>query len=357
MSILTRRMKVSGYFKVTSFLVLAFASCAAYAGTCAPDTSAILPPVVAIATLNGSVTVGRDIPVGATIYQATFNRQPQQYAVSCQAGITSRQREYVTLPHPKSSYVDPNFGPNVYETGVPGVGVVVWYAGKAVPTQDTFTTAPGVGQFINISQWFDVSFIKTGPVSAGQIRASDLPLFDYTVGDNRLLIEQARFTGAVNFVARTCTTPDVNINLGDFTLDVLKGVGTTTSEVEVPIDLLNCPAFFGKFRRDRTTETGVSTSITANTIDYRVDPTSTVLVPAAGVVALKPGGATGIGVQVKDTNKAPLPFGTLRRPNVALTQVDGASYRISLWANYYQVSANPTPGKADATVTMTLVYQ
>jgi len=355
MSILTRGAKASGYFKIAFLLALGFASNAAYAVNCYPDPSN--PPLVATATLNGSITPGRDLPLGSVIYQATFNGSPDKYSSRCDFGTATYKREFAVLPHPKSSYVDLNFGSNVYETNVAGVGVVVWYANRPLPTTDDFESSPTGANVVLVNRWFDVSFIKTGPIGAGRISASDIPWFNFTIGDSRLLIEQGRFAGGVNIVASTCTTPDVNVNLGDFTLDVLTGVGSTTPEVEVPVNLLNCPAFFGKFRRDRTTGTGVSTSITANTIDYRVDPTSTVLVPSAGVVALKSGGATGIGVQVKDTNKAPLPFGTLRRPNLALTQVDGASYRISLWANYYQVSANPTPGKADATVTMTLVYQ
>lgn len=360
MPILTRRAKASGYFKVAFLLALGFASNAAYAVNCYPDTTGANPPLVATATLAGSITPGRDIPDGTVIYQATFNGSPTYYYSRCDYGTTTYQREFnLPTPHPKSTFdAGGTFGQNVYETNVPGVGVVVWWAGQPVPTVQPFLSSPDGANVAGPNRWFDVSFIKIGPIGAGRITAADIPWFNFTIGDNRLLIEQGRFTGGVNIVARTCTTPDVNVHLGDFTLDVLKGVGSTTPEVEVPIVLRNCPAFFGKFHRDRTTDTGVTRTRTdENIIEYQIDPTSAVLVSGAGVVALKSGGARGMGVQVKDTNKAPLTFGRLYNPGLALTTVDGADYRISLWANYYQVFGTTTPGRADATVTMTLVYQ
>jgi len=336
-------------------LCLAGASASAKAASCTytPETPR---PIIREVQLGGSITVGRDRQVGDEIYRATLNTVAQA-RLNCPLGAHKAVRQYVTSPGTPSSYTHPRYGA-VYPTSVPGIGYAIWYGGQNGPQLPQSVDYPGGADYLfNIA--YDVSFFKIGNVTPGVINGAQLASIEgRMMGDSNIQAFVGRIIGSLNIVARTCTTPDVNVKLGDFRLDVLKGVGSTTPEVEVPIDLKNCPAFFGQYRRDLTNDSGVNIGVpTLNTIDYRVDPTSTVLVPAAGVVALTSGGATGIGVQLKNTNKSPVTFGNQYRPNLTLTQVDGANYRISLWANYYQVSATTTPGKANATVTMTLIYQ
>ncbi len=124
----------------------------------------------------------------------------------------------------------------------------------------------------------------------------------------------------------------------------LTGIGSTTANwVDVPIALNNCPAFFGAFRGATTNDSGVTQRSTANQIAYRVDPVTSVVNPAQGVMALQPDGmnptAQGIGIQLADAGNNPVSYGTARASGLALNQVDGASYTIPLKARYYQTEA------------------
>ena len=122
-------------------------------------------PLVNIANLNGSVTVGPDVPVGTEIFRATYNAGPANQVI-CSPGRIDRIRQYTALPYRASSYVHPNYG-TVYETNVPGVGVVVWFNGSGFPivTEGETNLPPPTGFVLWPSQSYDVSLIKIGPIS------------------------------------------------------------------------------------------------------------------------------------------------------------------------------------------------
>ncbi|MGO4555945.1 hypothetical protein AB4Y84_17295, partial [Stenotrophomonas sp. 2YAF22] len=71
-------------------------------------------PLVNIANLNGSITVGPDVPVGTEIFRATYYAGPTNQ-IRCSPGRIDRIRQYTSLPYRASSYVHPNYG-TVYET-------------------------------------------------------------------------------------------------------------------------------------------------------------------------------------------------------------------------------------------------
>ena len=342
--------------RIALLLLATLSPWAARAGVCTFDAGQNVS-TTNVVNLTGSITVGRDVPVGTEIYRGSFHGTPTVLHIICGAGNNDRARRFISLPHPRSSYVHPTYGSNVYETGVPGVGVVVWVGGRAVPIVDVVNTPPGTAYLIAAQRWFDFSLIKTGPVAGGTVRGADIPPFDYRIGDNQLLIQAGRFTGALNIVAQTCVTPNVTQPLGNFTLDALKGVGTTTPTVEVDVALNQCPAFFGQRRNDVNNEPGApGLSVTPNAINFQIDPTGAVLDAARGVIALSAGGATGMGVQILDRNGNPVAFGRKLPSNLVLNTLSGGSYTLKLGARYYQVNATTTPGAANASVTMTLEY-
>jgi type 1 fimbria pilin len=330
----------------------------AYAGTCAyaPEAPTFLP---AITSLAGNITVGRDVPVGTEVYRATFNTN-RLARISCQPGTYTRTRRYLSNPWPLSSYVHPTYGNRVYQTSVPGIGAVIWVGGNALPTTNTDIFA--IVTNLTAATAFDVSLIKTGPVGAGTIRGSDLPTFEYAeIGNNTIRMLLGSFTGSINVVSRTCTTPDVPVALGTHYTSELKGVGTTTSAwVDVPVALNNCPAFFGVFRGALTNDSGVTQRSTANAISYRVDPVTSVVNAAQGVMALQPLAgtttATGIGIQMANAANSPVSYGTTVNSGLALNQTNGSNYTIPLKARYYQTAATPTAGQANGAATITLIY-
>jgi type 1 fimbria pilin len=361
----TDRLRPSGLARWTRRMLtallglLALVALPAHAGVCTylPGTPTFF---TAVSNIVGSVTVGRDVPVGAVIYQATFHGTSPE-GVTCTAGTYTSTRRYVSLPHPLSSYVDPKYGNRVYETSVPGIGAVVWYSGNAFPyTFGPYTTTNTTN--VGTAAAFDISLIKIGPVGAGTIRGSDLPTFEYVqFGDNTLRMELGSFSGAINIVSRTCTTPDVTVNMGTHYTKELTGIGSSTDKwIDVPISLNNCPAFFGAFRGAITDNNGVAERSTPNQISNRVDPVTSVVNPAQGVMALQPDGvnptAQGIGIQLVDAGDNPVSYGNMRASGLALNQVDGSSYTISLKARYYQTEATTAAGQANGAATVTLIY-
>lgn len=345
-------------FMVACCLGMAFFANSARAGTCryvAPSTNYLTLSL----PLTGSVTAGRDIPVGAEIYRARM-LNTSLLTVGCEIGSYDWVFRILTAPQPLSSYVHPVYGRNVYETGVPGVGAVLWASASiGIPGKvETYVvTTPNTTRLVNFHSYY-VSLIKTGNISAGTVSGANLPTFEYvSVGDNTLRIQYGLAVGSVNIVASTCTTPDVSVNLGSHRLDELGGVGTSTSLVDVPIQLTNCPAFFGS-ANVVSNNGSVSRTQTNNIISLLVAPTTSILDAANGVMALQAGGATGMGIQL--INKAtmqPLRYGAKWPSGLALTQTANASYLISLQARYYQTSAVTTPGQANGSATVTLYYE
>ena len=319
-------------------------------------------PLVNVANLNGSITVGPDVPVGTEIYNTTYYAGPTN-SVACTKGDMSRSYRYVTLPFPKSAYVSPRFGDNVYDTNVPGIGVVVWYNGRPFPSSitDAFN-----GDNVNVfspAQAYDVSLIKTGPVAAGTLTGASLPTFEYRMDgvNSGVVLWSGRVQGSLNIVSRTCTTQDVTVDLGIHQLSEIPAVGSTTPWVDVPVVLSNCPAFFGKWRRWPTTGTvQTETGRTSNQIRYRVDPVTRVTDAGQSVMALQDDGvnttATGLGIQIGTANEDSVRFGTLRDSGLTLSETNNASYTIALRARYMRQAALAGAGQANGAVTITLEY-
>lgn len=338
----------------------------ALSGTCALTPG--FQPYTINMPLSGSVTVGRDLPIGRVIYRQMFTTTTPHVSVTCQPGDYVLRSEITSPPYPLSSYVSPNFGAKVYNTNIPGIGVAFTSSDNsnwAFPIDNnarTYTSTTTIGNTPGI--WGYLILIKTAnTVGSGTITSASLPTGRTSmVGSNLTPMHYITFSGSVNVVARTCTTPDVSVPLGNHVLNEISGAGSTTSWVSVPVRLNNCPAFFGR-TDNMTYDTGQTdrSLLFSNTIQYRVDPTTAIVNAAQSVMALKPDGvnptATNIGIQMGDPSGNPVGFGTAKDSGLALTQTDGASYTINLRARYYQTAANPTAGQANGAATITLTYQ
>jgi len=316
-----------------------------------------------IVNLAGSITVGPDVPVGAEIYRATYNPGPTN-EFACTDGPADRIRQYTSRPYGASGYVHPQYG-TVYNTNVPGVGVAVRANGQGFPftTVQEVVTTPGIIWVIFPLQSYDISLIKTGPISAGTVTAASLPQFEYrmTGANSGVQIWLGRAQGSLNIVSRTCTASDVSINLGDHRVEEIATVGTATRWEDVAVTLRNCPAFFGRYRRNLTTGT-VQTidGRVNNTIRYRVDPVTAVADRTRSVMTLQSDGvnttATGIGIQIGTATEDAVGFGAMRDSGLALTEVNNASYTLMLRARYMRYAASASSGQANGAATITLEY-
>ncbi|WP_432652183.1 fimbrial protein [Providencia rettgeri] len=142
----------------------------------------------------------------------------------------------------------------------------------------------------------------------------------------------------VNFkiVVLSCTLKNTvpTINLGDWYDTQFPTVGSTSSEVDIPITL-NCLA---------------GTNIKATVVG-----TSGVINASQGHIGLSgTDKATGIAIQLVDANKNPIPLGSKQtiKSNVA------AGEHIFGWkARYIKTADKVTPGSANGTVTINVLYE
>ncbi len=115
-------------------------------------------------------------------------------------------------------------------------------------------------------------------------------------------------------------------------------MNTFTAAVSFNLNLNNCPAGM-------------------NTVQYRVDPTTTVLNSSQSVVALDASsGASGIGVQLLNGAGAVFPLSTYQTYS-GYSKSTGGSYSIAFKARYYQTGATVGAGAANTSMTVTLLYQ
>ncbi|MNV38867.1 Fimbria adhesin protein precursor [compost metagenome] len=344
-------------------LLLMLLSGPVIAGSCrlAPSNPTILRPSV---PLTGNITVGRDLPVGTEIYRREFITT-SDFIIQCDPGDYVYHRNFSITPYPVSSYVHPTHGAKVYTTPIAGVGAVILAGGAgALPGVDNMRFTAPTNATLYAGRQYALLLIKIADnVGSGAITGAQFPSPRFRMqGDNTLDFLLGGFTGQVNIVSRTCTTPDVSVNLGTHQMSALSGVGTGTSWVNVPIRLTNCPAFHARSLTGSYNDRGqANQTATANTIGYRVNPVTSVVNPAQGVMALQPDGvnqtATGIGIQMVDASNNPLTYGVRRASGLALTATNNASYTINLRARYYQTATTPTSGQANGAATVTLIYE
>ncbi|WP_241291703.1 fimbrial protein [Burkholderia stabilis] len=354
----------------------ALAVTAAHAGTCSytPGNPYGDQPANLVAPLNvGALTVGRDVPNGTVLYRQTV--RPIQLLITCTnpGVITSVSKQYklTTTPLPLANWNGSPYPGHVYETGVPGIGIALWYAGNAFPytmsVANCGSTTVNCNWVVNTAQ-FDISLIKIGPVSPGIIQASNFPTVQLDwVTDNTLTLKRTSFTGSINIVAQTCTTPDVNVDMGQHQTKAFSGAGSATPWKDFSILLQNCPAFTGSssYVQNNDSATGWSSSVATNpnAIGFSLAPTTPIVDPAQGIVALAPASsgpaaATGVGLQVANASNAPVAYNTVMPSGIVPSATSGASYSIPLRARYVQTgSAAPTPGPANTSMMFTINYQ
>ncbi len=318
-----------------------------------------------------NITVGRDVPVGTEVYRQEFHSSASDKQVRCTSEDVDLHisRELSTMVSGFSA----SDGIEVYATGVQGIGVrFLDVDNQSIPTSAPLPQCPGGELCVRSVQEhlkFTLSFIKTSTrVEAGAISGGSLPSVTFShVANGRILpLQTVGVSGVLRVVSQTCSTPNIQVNLGVHTLNSLEETGYTAWQ-NFNIALNNCPAFNGYYieqnSRSGLKPPGAQASLRNNHIFFRVDPTRPAISLLDGVLSLNdsPRGtvhaAEGVGVQLALNNEEPIRLSMLLDSGVQ-PQAFENSYVIGLKARYLKnIIGTPKSGLANATATFTIDYQ
>ncbi|MBM1020178.1 hypothetical protein DA103_11625 [Enterobacter cloacae] len=337
--------------------------------TCAfTSDSPIQKEVIASIPLSvGNITAGAEIPNGTVLYRQTYRPGYSNAATSCTDRIYDTQFLYTSTPKPLSSWNGSPYGGKVYETGVPGIGVAFWRSGDAFPKVFGGGCSGSSNCIIanGLLTW-DISLIKIGNITPGTILGSNLPCMNESLGNvnSPVSLLKACFSGTINVVSRTCTTPDVTVNMSKHDISVFRATGSTTEWVDASIKLTDCPVFYGTADdgdKNSWSENGTISigAVTANKLGVTLTPNTSVLQSSNGVFALSESAdsASGIGIQLAyGTSASQTPVTFLQEKRYTMTLGSSGSVNIPLVARYIQTESRAQPGKANSAVTFLISY-
>ncbi|UBO72388.1 fimbrial protein [Aeromonas rivuli] len=320
---------------------------------------------------GGNLTVGPDTPDGTIIFRQYF-KPSYNVRYVCASSPTPyslhEYDDYQSLPLPLSSWGGSPFGGQVYETGVPGIGVVAWYSGTAFPLSKNPADINALAVFTKaFIPEFDISFIKTGPISPGTIQGGQLPTLraDMVMDDGtHYPIIRAAMSGSINIVSQSCTTPDVSVDLGSHDIaSNFSGQGSATPWVPFQLRMENCPTFYGTINDGQNNfysndgSSGVG-AVSPNSITVSLTPNTAIIDDAQAIMGLADTGsqASGVGIQIaayQESRPA-----TFSKPTIFYQGSDGSPSRtVNYFARYIQTETTVTPGDANGTVSFLIEYK
>lgn len=369
---------------ITAALSIVISPSVMSAVNCALASSSPAAITATLPLTPANITAGPDLPDGTILYTGYFKPtvQPVIICTPTSSGVYSFSKylKILSAPTALSGWTNSKFT-HVYASGVAGVGIVIWKGSVGItPTpyvvQSYGTTGSvGVNNTYNIDTSFSFGLIKIGNITPGSINGANFPTVVSAVTNNTgvlnlppdLTMATINFSGTVNVVSRTCTTPDVNVSLGTYeTHNYFRQIGSTTPWVDASITLTDCPRFYGYYGTSNEitiTNAGGQTvpAPIANTLKVSMQPTTQILDATNGIMAVNSSdsstAATGVGIQVGwgEASGTPIPFNfngmTYTPSNSGVSTV-----RIPLAARYIQQSAQVTPGRADGKTVFLINY-
>jgi len=198
---------------------------------------------------KNSITVGRDVPIGTTIYSQTYKSFSR---IKCDgpSGAVKLHHRFTSLPKPLTGWSGGNYYNFVYESGLPGIGIAIKFDGGDYPNFNYMTMDIPYATELHLQMDNNVmiDFIKIGQIFPGVIRSSDLPSTTFEIEDDKKLLEigQLNFSGSINIVSQTCKTPDLTVSLGSQSIEPLvSGERSETERKDFSIVMRDCPYFYG----------------------------------------------------------------------------------------------------------------
>ncbi|MDC9580799.1 fimbrial protein [Xenorhabdus sp. PR6a] len=290
----------------------------------------------------GTIVIPRDHPIGTTIGEIRLDQMYEQ--------------DDIALCHkPTAAWWDePGFvrahynNDAIYESGVPGVGIRIntWGPGYGIDwlprivehpsTCNTSKYPHGNGQLYCGRTWgyLTVQLIKIAPTT-GSGETHRLRLTSARLGNGTIV--NTFYLENTHIVTQGCSLRQntIFVNMGDIRKSEFRGINSTAGTQNFDLGL-DCDANLNV----QVLLDGRPAKSNANNIwalDYSSDNVT----------------ATGIGLQILYQNR-PL---SMRSTVVSGSTQSGGYIQIPLSARYIQTDTRITPGKADATATVTLTYQ
>ncbi|EAT2223324.1 type 1 fimbrial protein [Salmonella enterica] len=356
-------------------------------------------PVRNIQLPGTELTVGSDVPVGTTLYIGYINHRVNPDADS---GMTCRYNKGEAFVFERYTWLKGggrDAGNRIYETSLPGVGVVVkgfvksgdiytrLASGSTVlldrenyPNDNTVCDKNSTGCNMSSNAGFVFHLLKTGEIGAGQINGASFPQISVmaasptpgaTVASGE--IATITFSGSLNVKAASCRTPgDYEVYLGKYnTRDISSK--KFTPWVDASIQLTGCPRFTGMGVASGNPDAddlpawkypygqpAIAGRTQANLLEVTLTPLTTVRNASEGTFEIEsgPGSARGVDIQLRKgtrENNSPL---LLNQPYSIYLANDGRpTLTVPLVARYLSNGDSLSPGRATGKVTYLINYK
>lgn len=288
--------------------------------------------------LSGVVSLPRDLSGSAPFYSPTVPTPfpAGTWTVMCASGANTAYTKAISMPYG----VVPGM-PNVYQTGVDGIGVRVTIGAFAVTSSLPITNGALYALYGDPAYGLIYDFVKTkpGPIIGGSIvYGASLPSVQLWFGD--LLVATGSASGSFVIQASTCNVSSVTLDLGTHKVDEFSGPNAPISTAAKPftIDISGCQDGFKR-------------------ISVGLSPTTSDL--GNGVVALSADSqAQGVGIQLLDGNGAPVVFNDNTLYKFAYQSGTGSwAGSTAFAARYFQTGASVVGGDAKTVLSFTMNYQ
>ncbi|MGE8349027.1 fimbrial protein [Pseudomonas sp. JDS08PS003] len=282
-------------------------------------------------------SIPRDAPIGTTIFKDEI--KGGSFVVTC-GSISSFNMSMELMG------VGVDTGNNVFSTGIPGVGVrVFWFSPPEANSPDgtyigrrrieSLSRGFEFNKKFNVPHRFTFELIKTGPITSGNTKNLKMEIWYSDFRSN--LIDLSNFTLTQKNIGCRPDRPVDNILLPTARQQSFTQIGSATGAKAFSIDL-KC-------------DKGVK-------VAYLIDSPhrqSDILLNGTGAEM-----ATGVGIQLfkGDTSSSvPQPLGVRSNLTAVPTNQDEERVAIPLTARYVQTDALVTGGHVKANAVVTLIYE
>lgn len=337
----------------------------------------------------GNISVGKDVSIGTIVhsFKVVGNNDLRPWQNCKHEGapnvVIDQYLSLINTPSPVSNWGGPYAGA-IYQTTVPGLGFAIINNDGMNPGQAISTVAlkkwmtpisqyNDAGYSFYYGNSFTIYFIKTGDMNSGSVDGTRLPTVLLKTNSATPVagvpdtIYSINFSGSLNVIAATCTTPDVNVNMGKWDVSNISipGQSTTTAWVPFQVNLTGCPAMRGNFSDTNSpptydTKNGFTAGkLILNAIDILFTPSFGVVDAAQGIMNIQSGAnaAKGVGIQVANDDGAHTLVNFNNKINKTLPQTtSGSNYSFGFAARYIKTGTTVTPGIANGKMIFNINY-
>lgn len=301
-----------------------------------------MPVIYRAVALDAPISFNPDVPNGTILFgiqMRAHNGYPNNALVTCPNGIATVHYRGT------SPLFDPH--PHVYMTGISGVGIMIVQK-RHYPIQ--FNRTKGVTEEYHDQYfYFDLLFVKMGPITAGGTLAGQIA--GYFVEDGATQSASIVIEGgiAIRPLVPTCTvsSPSILVPMDSVPARTFTHVGSTSQSRDFNIRLSCTGGNTGSMTNPHVTLTDVSNpGNTSTTLPLTADSTAAGL----GIQILRNGRVLGFGPDSSEP-------GTVNQWRAGTVPQGVSTFTIPLSARYVQTARQVTPGTANGRATFTMSYQ